>query len=110
TGAAPPPHAVAKPEGAVLSFVVGRDEAVKANHLRVLQQNLYIHVPTFLAELVQGISAYTAYLRENEEKMPPAALTPVGRFRRGHWWRLRPSGLATKVWAAEGAARGIAAP
>lgn len=109
-GAPPPPHALAKPEGAVLSFAVGSDLALQVNHLRVLQSNLSIHVPTFLSEFVQAVSAYAAYLRANEDLLPPSALRPVERFRRGHWWRLRPSGLATRVWAAEGAARGIAAP
>lgn len=109
-GAAPPPHALAKPDGGVVAFVVGQDEAVRLNHLRILQSTLYIHVPTLLSELVQGFSAYAAYLREDQETIPPSPLKPVERFRRGLWWRLRPSGLATKVWLAEGAARGIAAP
>lgn len=108
-GAAPPPHALAKPEGSVLAFVVGSDEAVRANHLRVLQQTLYVHTPAFLSEFVQGVAAYATYLREDAEAMAPSGLKPVDRFRRGLWWRLRPSGLATKVWAAEGAARGIPA-
>jgi hypothetical protein len=109
-GVAPPPHALAKPEGGVGSFVIGKDDATRVNHLRILQNTLYVHVPTFLAELVQGFSAYAMYLREDKELIAPSPLKPAERFRRGLWWRLRPSGLATKVWAAEGAARGIPAP
>lgn len=109
-GAAPPPHALARPDGGVVAFVVGHDEAVRLNHMRILQNTLYVHVPTFLSELVQAISAYAQYLRDDAEGLPPQNLKPVERFRRGYWWRLRPSGLATKVWAAEGAARGISPP
>jgi hypothetical protein len=109
-GAPPPPHALAKPDGGVLSFVTGSDEAVRMNHMRILQNTLYIHVPIFLSEFVQSVGAYAAYLRANEETIPPSPLKPGERFRRGLWWRLRPSGLATKIWAAEGAARGIPAP
>jgi hypothetical protein len=106
-GTPPPPHALAKPEGGVVSFVLGTDPATLANHLRVLQNNLYVHVPTFISELAQSIALFAAYLRANEEVIPPTTLKPVERFRRGLWWRLRPSGLATKVWAAEAATRGI---
>jgi hypothetical protein len=109
-GAAPPPHAFANPDQGVVSFVVGHDDAVRANHLRVLQSTLYFHTPTFLAELFQSVAAFAAYLREDKELIAPSPLKPVDRFRRGLWWRLRPSGLSTKVWTAEGTARGIPAP
>jgi len=109
-GAAPPPHALANADQGTIGFVVGQDDAVRANHLRVLQSTLYIHTPTFLSELVQSFAAYAAYLREDKDLIAPSPLKPGERFRRGLWWRLRPSGLSTKVWASEGAARGIAAP
>lgn len=106
-GVAPPPQMHNKPDAGVVSFVLGNDPATLANHLRLLQNNMYVHVPTFLSEMVQAFSLFAAYLRTNEEVIPPTTLKPVERFRRGLWWRLRPSGLATKVWADEGATRGI---
>ena len=107
-GTPPPPHAMSNPELGVVGFTVGHDEGIRTNHLRVLQQSLFIHVPTFLAELGQAVAAYAQVLRDDKELLPGSPLKPVERFRRGLWWRLRPSGLSTKVWAAEGAARGIA--
>lgn len=106
-GAAPPPHTLANPDQGVVGFSVGSDEAHRVNHMRVLQQTLYLHVPICIAEVVQGIAAYAAVLREDKEPLAGAPGKPTERFRRGLWWRLRPSGLSTKVWAAEGAARGV---
>jgi len=110
TGGAPPPHAFARKEASVLGFSVGADAAHASNHLRIVQDRFHVHAGAFLSELVQGVSAYAACLREDRELLPPMTLKPVERFRRGYWWRLRPSGLATKIWATEGSARGIPAP
>jgi len=109
-GVAPPPHALANPDQGVIQFSVGQDDAHRMNHLRVLQQCLFLHVPIFLSEFVQGVAGMALVLREDKEPLPGSTMKPSDRFRRGLWWRLRPSGLSTKVWAAEGATRGIAVP
>lgn len=109
SGTAPPPHVLANPEKGVIGFAVTHGDADRAKHLAAEGGVFSVHTPTLLAEFVAALAAFAAYLRENKELAPPSPLKPVERFRRGLWWRLRPSGLATKVWAAEGAARGIPA-
>lgn len=108
-GAEPPPHTLANPERGVVAFALVREPEARERHLKLADGAFTIHVPAFLGEVVASFASYAAYLREDRETIAGSPLKPVERFRRGLWWRLRPSGLATKVWAAEGAARKIPA-
>ena len=109
-GAEPPPHMLSNPDKGVVAFTLSRDPAARAQHLQAAGGAVTVHLPSFLAEVVASFAAYATYLREDQETIPPSPLKPVDRFRRGLWWRLRPSGLATKIWAMEAAARKLPAP
>ncbi|MGH7294055.1 MAG: hypothetical protein ACRELB_03935 [Polyangiaceae bacterium] len=108
-GSAPPPHVLVNPEKGTAGFSVAHDEADRARHLLLALGDMPVHAPSLLAEFAASMAGFAACLRENRDLLHGSPLKPVERFRRGLWWRLRPSGLATKVWASEGAARGIPA-